>query len=309
MKRLLLGTATWGWTVPPNEAYRLLDAWLGKGYRHIDAATNYPINKNPADFRASEKILLDYVRAQGLTDLEITMKVGSLNNMRTPEINLAPSFLYMMAEEYQRLFGPNLQTVMLHWDNRDDASAVGESLEALHRIEQELGLQPGLSGIRHPEVYAQMNEAIRLAFHIQFKHNVLQSDLTRYAPLIHGASAAPHQFFAYGINAGGLKLAGEYPAGSTFLARGGDPEKAAAVLATLRRQLPEWNLAAVRPPIRTLNQIGLIHAGLHPGINGILLGVSSVSQLEESLDFWRNLETFDYSDVYSALQKMTSTPT
>ncbi len=89
MKRLLLGTATWGWTVSPKEAYRLLDAWLGKGYRHIDTATNYPINKNPGDFRASEKILLEYVRAQGLTDLDITMKVGSLNNM----INIAPSFI------------------------------------------------------------------------------------------------------------------------------------------------------------------------------------------------------------------------
>jgi hypothetical protein len=60
----------------------------------------------------------------------------------------------------------------------------------------------------------------------------------------------------------------------------------------------------VRPPVKTMNHIGLIHAGLHPGIHGIVLGVSSDAQLRETLDFWRNLETFDYTDVWQALQKI-----
>ena len=73
-KSLVLGTAQWGWNVSAREAFGLLDAWLQAGFRAVDCATNYPINRNPADFRAAEKILLEYVRAHGLHDLRVTMK-------------------------------------------------------------------------------------------------------------------------------------------------------------------------------------------------------------------------------------------
>lgn len=182
-KTLILGTAQWGWNVSRAEAFRLLDAWLDTGRREIDCATNYPINRNPADFRASEKILLEYVQAHGLRDLRITMKIGSLDNMRTPEVNLAPSFVLMMGEEYHRVFDTNLHCLMFHWDNRDDEAAIHESLESLVRLQQEAGIQPGLSGIKFPEAYAHANEHFGLSFDIQLKNNVFQSDFERYEPL------------------------------------------------------------------------------------------------------------------------------
>ena len=304
-KSLVLGTAQWGWTVSREEAFRLLDAWLAAGYRKIDAATNYPINKNPADFRASEKILEAYIRAHGITDLDIIMKIGAQDNLRTPDINLTPSFILMMAEEYQRIFGKNLGGVMLHWDNRREEAEIRNSLEALAAVQQNLQLRPGLSGIKYPEVYAASNRELGLIFDIEGKHNVLHSDIPRYAPFFELASAgenAPrHRFFAYGINAGGLKLEGPCPAGSTLIARGGDPEQAAPVLDRLRAKLPDWNLAFVRPPVRTMNHLGLIFAGLNPAVRGIILGLRSIAQLQDSLDFWRNLETYDYSDIWKAL--------
>ena len=315
-KKMLLGTAQWGWTVPRDEAFRLLDAWLAAGHRAVDAATNYPINKNPTDFRAAEKILLEYIRAHGLHDLDVTMKIGSLDNMRSPETNLAPSFVRMMAEEYVRLFGKNLRVLMLHWDNRDDLAAIRGTLEALAGLQTELELQPGISGIKHPETYLLANENLNLHFDIQLKHNVLHSDLLRYAGFAERGVTPPpapppgvgltHRRFAYGINAGGLKLEGPYPAGSTFLARGGDPEKAAAILEKIREELPKWHTAFVRPPVRTMNHIGLIYAGLHPQLNGMVLGFSSIAQLHETLDFWRNLDTFDYSDIFTSIVKLTS---
>ena len=311
-KSLLLGTAQWGWTVSREEAFRLMDAWRAAGHRKIDAATNYPINRSPADFRASERILLEYIQAQGQYDLDLTMKIGSLDNMRTPEINLAPSFILMMTEEYRRIFGDNLRCVMLHWDNRADASAIRASLEALAVVQQTHEVRVGLSGILHPDIYASVNRDTGLTFDIQLKHNVLHSDISRYVPFyqpLSGTSTAQasppaHRFFAYGINAGGVKLEGPYPAGSTFVARGGDPDKTAATLESIRQRLPHWNLAQVRPPVRTMNQLGLIFAGLHPQLNGIVLGLRSVAQLQESLDFWRNLDTFDYSDVFAALGRL-----
>lgn len=306
-KTLLLGTAAWGWTVSRLEAFRLLDGWLAAGYRHIDAATNYPINKNPADFRAAEKILEEYLRAHGIRNLAVTMKIGALDNLRSPDVNLSPSFILMMAEEYRRLLGDNLQTVMLHWDNRTEEVAIRESLRALALLEKEQGIRPGLSGIRRPDLYARLNREFGMAFDIQLKHNVLHTDLDRYNDFLPdaGAGKIQHRFFAYGINAGGLKLEGPYPAGSTYLVRGGDPEKTAEALQRLHALLPKWNTAFVRPPLRTMNHLGLVFAGLEPRLDGIVLGLRSVEQLQETLDFWRNLDTFDYSDVFSTLLKIT----
>lgn len=298
----MLGSAQWGWNTTRDEAFRLLDAWLETGRRDIDCATNYPINRIPADFQAAQNILAEYIRAHGLHDLRITMKIGSLDNMRTPDVNLSPSFILMMAEEYRRIYGDNLDCLMLHWDNRDNAAGIRASLETLAGLQQTTGIRPGLSGIKYPESYAAASEGLSLSFDIQLKHNVLHSDFERYAPLRTQESA--NRFFAYGINAGGIKLDEQYTSGSVFLARGGQPEQVAAMLEKLRAALPDWNTAFVRPPLKTMNQIGLVFAGFHPGLQGILLGVSSVAQLTQTLDFYRNFDVFDYTDVWQALNKM-----
>ncbi|MBX2892777.1 MAG: aldo/keto reductase [Saprospiraceae bacterium] len=310
-KSLMLGSAQWGWNVAREEAFRLLDAWLATGRREVDCATNYPINRNPADFRGAEKILLEYVRAHGLRDLRITMKIGSLDNMRSPEVNLSPSFILMMGEEYHRLFEANLHCLMLHWDNRDDVSAIHASLESLATLQKDAHIRPGLSGIKHPEAYLEANASLHLAFDIQLKHNIFHSDLLRYSPLLPVRSAWPDKpsnnsinLFAYGINGGGVKLDQHYAPDSVFLARGGQPEQVGAMLEKVRALLPDWSTAFVRPPVKTMNHIGLIYAGLHPDLSGVLLGVSSSSQLRETLGFWRNLETFDYGDIFQALNKI-----
>jgi len=300
MKDLVLGTAQWGWTIDRQTAFSLLDFWLESGERHIDAATNYPIDKNPAHFRLSEQMLSEYIAAHGLHDLRIVMKIGSLNNLRTPDINLAPSFLRMMTEEYLRLYGDNLGRIMIHWDNRDSEKDIRSGLEVLAAIQQEFGLEPGLSGIKHPQWYAVANQDYNLEFDIQLKHNVFQSDLPHYEPLRH----ANHRFFAYGINGGGVRLQADYKEDSTYLARGGDPDKVANSLAYLRLKLPEWNTAFVRPPVQTMNHLGLIHAVLNPEIGGLVVGASSVAQLQQTFEFVRNIETFDYEDVYADLLKL-----
>ncbi|MBK8967365.1 MAG: aldo/keto reductase [Lewinellaceae bacterium] len=306
-KSLVLGTAQWGWTVDRKNAFLQLDAWLASGHQCLDLATNYPINKIPGDFRKSEKIVQEYIQTHGLTHLDVTIKIGSQDNMRSPDNNLEPSFILMMAMEYRRLFGDNLKGIMIHWDNREDQQAIAKSLEAMASLQETDGIRPGLSGIRRPDLYLNASCESALSFDIQFKHNILQSDLKRYAPFFstEKQEKAPHRFFAYGLNAGGIKLEGPYPAGSTFLARAGDPDKVAPFLNQIRELLPKWNTAFVRPPVRTMTHIGLLHAGLNPAIDGLVLGFSTVAQLRETLDFWRNLSTFEYDDVFADLQKRT----
>ncbi len=297
MKQLLLGTAAWGWTIDRTEAFQLLDTWLAAGHRAIDAATNYPINRNPADFRASQNILAEYIRVHGLHDLRVTMKIGSLDNMRSPEANLSPSFVLMMGEEYRRLLGANLDCLMLHWDNRVDVQAIAGTLESLQTLQQLEGIRPGLSGIAQPEAYLQANAVCGLSFDIQLKNNVLQSDLARYKPL----QGLGHRFFAYGINGGGVKLDAQYTAESTLLRRGSQPDKTVETGERLRALLSQWNTHFVRPPIKTMNHIGLIFNYYQPVLHGMLWGPSSVAQLRETLDFYRNLGVFDYGDVYAGI--------
>ena len=89
-----------------------------------------------------------------------------------------------------------------------------------------------------------------------------------------------------------------------FIGDGDSDAELIVFLQKINDLLPQWNTAFVRPPVKTMNHLGLIFAGLHPHINGIVVGFSSEAQLRETLDFWRNLETFDYSDVFSALKKI-----
>ena len=298
MKELVLGTAQFAWTIQRPQAFDLLDAWLSAGHNRVDCATNYPINKNPADFRAAERILREYCQAHGLNDLRITMKVGSLNNLRTPDASLSPSFLYMMADEYRQLLGDNLHTLMLHWDHREDPAEIADTLEALRRIRQEHGLQVGLSGIARPDLYAATNADIGLQFELQLKHNIFHSDLPRYAPLLPCVQA-----YAYGVNAGGVKLDGAHPPDGTLAARGGSPEPFVPQLAYIRERMEIWTRDFVRPPARDMNQIGLLYAALHPDLYGMILGPSSPAQLRRSLEWLRDLETFDYADVYRDLSR------
>ena len=297
---LLLGTASWGWNVDQHTAFSLLDSWLQKGFRALDAAVNYPANKNPADFRAAEKILTAYIQAHGLRDLQITMKIGSVNNLCAPENNLTPGFLLNTAEEYRRIWGDNLSGIMIHWDHRQDETAVSASLEALKTLRDRYGLRPGLSGLAHPEAYRAANTQFGLSFDIHVQHNILQSNLERYKPLFESGN----RFFACGINAGGVKLHPPYPTDSTFLLRGGQPEAVEARLQAIRTWLPKWNLAFVRPPLRAMHHLGLLYAAYNDQLHGAVLGCKHSAQLQDTLDYLRNLETFDYRDVYERLQKL-----
>lgn len=278
---LLLGTAMWGWTVDARMAHQLLDAFYAAGFREVDAATNYPIDRDPAHFRLSETILLDWIRAHGVQDLRATIKVGSLDNMRSPDCLLNRSFLAMNLDYYRNRFGSNLDTFMIHWDNRNDPSEIRDTLEGLQQA-AEAGLRPGLSGIRHPELYAQSS----LDFRIQVKHNLWQSAYPAYAPF-HGKKC----FIAYGIHAGGVKPDGDYGPASSLRARGGTAPADDAVLEKLRQL----------PGIQNLTQAGMIFVAGHPDFEGLITGPSRIEQLAATLDFYRELQTRDYSDIYRQL--------
>lgn len=281
-KELMLGTAQWGWTIGRDNAFEILEYWMHAGFRAVDCATNYPINRQPACFRAAEGILSEFVQAHGLGDLDVTMKIGSMDNMRTPDNNLSPSFIQMMGHEYGRILGDNLGCLMIHWDNRDQEKEIGVTLDGLRRVCSELGCRAGLSGVRAPEAYVRV--AGNDTFDIQVKHNVLYSDLERYTPWF---PSDRHRYYAYGINAGGIKLPGEhYSEKSTYLARGGNPALNEEQVNKLNELTGRYS-RETGTAITGMWQLGLTHAAAEPALHGIIAGISSVGQLEDLINWYQ----------------------
>lgn len=293
---LMLGTAMWGWTVSRKTAFSLLDTFYDAGYRKLDAATNYPINQKAEDFRAAEQILFEWIRAHGVQDLSVFMKIGSLTNQRSPEHNLKSAFLHYNWRYYQGWLGHNLGGIMVHWDNRGDESDIFATLEVLKAM-SDSGLEVGFSGLRYPEIYAQLNRRLQLSFSIQVKHNLMASDYPRYSAFHENA-----HFWAYGINGGGIKLdATAYHLQSSLSVRGGNKSAVQQLTQSLNNCLAVFNEGSPKRSIRTMNEAAMTFALLSPGLEGILLGPSRVAQLAASLAFYQKLAELDYRDLFAEL--------
>lgn len=299
MKDLILGTSMWGWTISKSNAFQILDFFYKNGFRQIDTATNYPISQDAQHWRASENILSEWIKAHGIKDLKIITKVGSLSNRFSPEHNLQPSFLLMNLDYYQNLFRSNLDTFAIHWDNRDDKKEIEATFSAL-QVAQNRGLRLGFSGVKHPQLYADLHPSFPFDFRIQIKHNILQSDYQRY-PAFHGN----HRFITYGINAGGLKLNPTAYHNSSYLKmRGGDTKHPHPIIEKIRPILKHINTTPHRPPIEHFYQIGLTYAYYSPDIQAILLGSSSVEQWRSNVDFFEALRRFGYEDLIEKLKNI-----
>ena len=293
--QLYLGTAMWGWTIDRPTAFALLDTFYAAGFRDVDTATNYPIDKNPDHWRLAETWLAEWIGQRGIEDLRVMVKVGSINNLQTPDHRLSRSFLLMQCAAYQRLFGPCLDTLMIHWDNRETAVEVADSVAALAEIAA-AGCRIGLSGIRHPHHYRPPLREAGLSPFIQVKHNLLQSDYGRYAAF-HGAG----RFIAYGINAGGIKLDGQYDATSSLVQRGKQHQRIAFDTDQLRTLGGHAD-----PPLTRFNEWGMLYAHAHPDFCGILLGTSRVAQLESSIAFHRRLMNGELDALYDPLRELAA---
>ncbi len=159
----------------------------------------------------------------------------------------------------------------------------------------------GLSGVKQPEVYASVLSDLNWAdLWLQLKHNVVYSDYARYATL--------HPFvhcIAYGINAGGLKLhKSSYNERASLLARGGQPEKHQNLVAALSTLPDRVQKITGRSVPEKMNHLGMLYALLNTGIERVLIGVSSVEQLQDSFAWEQAIRVHDYQDWYQAIAEV-----
>lgn len=295
---LCLGTAMWAWTVDQAHAFALLDQWYAAGWRGIDTATNYPINKDPQDFRKAEQWLAQWIQMNGVQDLQIMVKVGAMDNSGSPENNLSPSFLSIAHQHYTDLFEHQLDCVMIHWDNREDPMAIQDSVSCLLECcssEQ----QVGFSGIKHPAAYQAILENMPYKPVLQVKHNPFQSHVDYYKDLWPFT-----RLLAYGLSGGGIKLSAQQNESTGAQARGVQLEPHQERIQFLQAQIQKHNNKFSDASIQHLHHLGMIHAFLNEHISGLLIGPSNVDQLTSTLVAYELLKAQEdiFSNLFKAIQ-------
>lgn len=203
-KRLILGTALWGWGVSKKEAFLILDNFVENGGLYIDCATNYPINKNIIDYGLALLWIEEWIKINNKR-LFIVVKVGSIDNLGTPNFDLSSNNILTVSKKLIDTFGDSLGCISVHWDNRTenkDFKLVQETVIALKEVKEKNNLSIGLSGIKNPRLYYESMPELADDWIIQCKENFLTNDARlkyeEYFPLA--------KYYAYGINMGGIKL-------------------------------------------------------------------------------------------------------
>jgi aryl-alcohol dehydrogenase-like predicted oxidoreductase len=293
-KTLILGTALWGWSIPQKDCFMLLDEFYQEGYRKIDTATNYPINKDSSLFRVAENILDEWIQINHIEDIEIIIKVGSLDNSGSAYNNLTKSFLLMNYDYYSGKFGSNLSNFMIHWDNRNSEKVIRETCEAL-KIINDKGNNIGLSGIKHPHVYHKISKELGLVYTIETKHNVFSSGLFHYQVF-----CGRNSFIGYGVNCGGIKFGRRYREKSSAVIRGVNTDEYQKKLEKLEYLLSSPHLSGTIE-VKSFNDIGMIHAYNNQEISGIIIGPSRINQLKDSIDFLHKLERVASYHMYKEI--------
>lgn len=299
-KKLVLGTALWGWGIERREAYELLEHFLQSGGSIVDTATNYPINKHKEDFGLAVSWIADWVQQHGDTNLALTVKIGSRDNMGSPDVNLTPDNIERSADTLKSQFDNALSCVSIHWDNRADEDhqrvAIAQTVDAMSKLEQ-AGFSIGLSGIKYPELYFKADPTLAEKWIIQVKENFM----TRAAREAYQTWFPKAKYLAYGINLGGLKIEAPKTNSSIELRQINIPQ---LLTERLGHFLDSDHRFEPRP--MTLNELALASSYVNPALSGVVIGPRNLEQLKNTLAYWKALE--EYANKSIGLQIFNQLP-
>lgn len=283
-KKLILGTALWGWGIDRASAFALLDNFIISGGRVVDTATNYPINKRTEDYGLALKWISEWLAFSGRPELHVIVKVGSTDNSGSDSVDLTPLFISKAKSYLTEMLGPALYAMSIHWDNRGsevgDKALIAETIKVFSEL-SDFGLTVGFSGVKYPQNYLELAPHLAGKWLIQVKENVLSNDARKnYSRVFPNA-----KYLAYGINMGGIKLAPPSEYSSVSLRGIRRPEELTKVMLDFLES--EYGL---HPRPTNLNELALIKSYINQGLSGVIIGPRNVIQLKESLNFWRRLE-------------------
>lgn len=289
-KRLILGTALWGWGVSKKEAFLILDNFVENGGLYIDCATNYPINKNIKDYGLALLWIEEWIKINNKR-LFIIVKVGSLDNLGTPNFDLSSNNILTVSKKLIDTFGNSLGCISVHWDNRienKDFKEVEETVFTLKEIKEKNNLSIGLSGIKNPRLYYESMPELADDWIIQCKENFL----TKEARLKYEEYFPLAKYYAYGINMGGIKLL--------------DTEQSiSAQIRNINYSNKLKHLISNSLNDNFVKEIGLISANdlnmafifFNPIYSGIIIGPRTIEQMYSTYKCWNTLLNLNSNEL------------
>lgn len=199
-KDIVLGTAMWGWNVAQKDAWAVLDQFAENGFYFVDTASNYPIDNISNHFGLAIDWLKQWTHSNPNV-LKVMVKIGALDNSGSCANNLTPNYLKSETERLKNMFGESLWGVTIHWDKRNDFESIKGTVDILNDFKSQ-GLQIGLSGITHPNLYLEAGLLTDSPIYAQVKENFLSSQGRKS----YNCFAKNVKFWCYGINHAGYSM-------------------------------------------------------------------------------------------------------
>ncbi|MGU9939205.1 aldo/keto reductase [Empedobacter brevis] len=136
IKPIFFGGNVFGWTLNEEESFRILDAFLDRGFNAIDTANNYSYWVPGNVGTESEKIIGNWLKLRGGRDqIVLATKVGGRNMIQEKPNTTKGHILKEVEESLVRLQTDYIDLYQTHYDDMN--TPVEETLSAYHQLIKE----------------------------------------------------------------------------------------------------------------------------------------------------------------------------
>ncbi|MGV0757347.1 aldo/keto reductase [Empedobacter brevis] len=136
IKPIFFGGNVFGWTLNEEESFRILDAFLDRGFNAIDTANNYSYWVPGNVGTESEKIIGNWLKLRGVRDqIVLATKVGGRNMIQEKPNTTKAHILKEVEESLMRLQTDYIDLYQTHYDDMN--TPVEETLSAYHQLIKE----------------------------------------------------------------------------------------------------------------------------------------------------------------------------
>ena len=133
---IIFGGNVFGWTLNEEESFRILDAFIARGFNAIDTANNYSYWVPGNVGTESERIIGNWIKSRGNRDkIILATKVGGRNLIQDKPNTTKSHILKEVEESLLRLNTDYIDLYQTHYD--DTKTPVEESLSAYNQLVKE----------------------------------------------------------------------------------------------------------------------------------------------------------------------------
>ena len=133
---IIFGGNVFGWTLNEEESFRILDAFVARGFNAIDTANNYSYWVPGNVGTESERIIGNWIKSRNLRDkIILATKVGGRNLIQDKPNTTKSHILKEVEDSLMRLNTDYIDLYQTHYD--DTKTPVEETLSAYNQLIKE----------------------------------------------------------------------------------------------------------------------------------------------------------------------------